>query len=51
MNFPPSARLRSFSVCALLISSVLFAAAAAQRKPASMTAFVDVTRAAGSTFI
>jgi len=50
MNFPPSGRLRWFSVCALLISSALFAAADAQRKPASMTAFVDVTRAAGIDF-
>src|SRR6267378_4016789 len=50
MNFPPSARLRSFSVCALLVSSLLFAAPAAQRKPASMTAFVDVTRVAGIDF-
>jgi len=50
MNFPPSARLRSFSVCALLISSVLFAAAAAQGSRLPMTAFVDVTRAAGIDF-
>ena len=50
MKFPPSARLRSFSVSALLISSLLVAAPGTQRKPASMTAFADVTRAAGIDF-
>jgi hypothetical protein len=50
MNFPPSARLRSFSLCALLISSLLFSAPGAQRKPASMTVFMDVTRIAGIDF-
>jgi enediyne biosynthesis protein E4 len=50
MNFPPSARLCSFSLCALIISSLLFPAPGAQRKPASTTAFMDVTRIAGIDF-
>jgi len=50
MNFPPSASLRSFSLCALLISSLLFSAPGEQRKPASMTVFMDVTRIAGIDF-
>jgi enediyne biosynthesis protein E4 len=50
MNFPPSARLGSFSLCALIISSLLFPAPGAQRNPASTMAFMDVTRIAGIDF-
>lgn len=47
MNLPPSARLCSFSLCVLLISSLLFPARGEQREPASTTVFLDVTHAAG----
>jgi hypothetical protein len=50
MNFPASQRLPPFSLCALIIFSLLFPAPGAQRKPASTTAFLDATRIAGIDF-